>query len=302
MARLDLTEANGWIAEEHDSAVVKTVQATSAIEAVARRVGMTTDAKSVPRLIGDEPDVIAEGGTYTEAAATFDDVTLIARKFGNMYNISEEDVQDSFVDVLNEFKLDFANGFARKFDNAALGVTAASNGGTVPFDSVYRVVSQASDVATRRIQTAGAVTLDDLSNALGVIESGDYWSDADTVVIAHPSLRGSLRVMLDGAGHLVQQYTDPLGVTRENLFGYRLEWSNGAKTNATASSAPTGNPLVIFGSRKLLLNGVRSGPESMVSRDAKFDTDGVLLKCRARRGFAVAKAEGFSVVEVTAAP
>lgn len=301
MARLDLTEANGWIAEEHDSAVVKEVQATSAIEAVARRVSMGTDAKAVPRLIGSEPSVIAEGATYPEATATFDDVVLTARKFGEIYNISEEDVQDSFVDVLNEFKLDFARGFARKFDNACLGVTAASNGGTVPFTSVYREVSQYNS-ASNLIQTAGAVTLDDLSNVLGLVEVSKYWADSDTVVIAHPSLRGSLRVMKDSGGNLVQQYTDPLGRTRENMFGYELVWSYGAKTNATASASPTGNPLVIVGSRRLLLNGVRSGPESIVSRDASFTNDGVLLKTRARRGFAVAKPEGFAIVEVTAAP
>lgn len=301
MARLDLTQANGWIAEEHDSAVVAEVNRQSAIEAVARKVTMGTDTKSVPRLIGDEPDVIAEGGTYTEAAATFDDVTLLAKKFGNLYHISEEDVQDSFVDSLNEFKQDFARGFAVKFDNACLGVTAASNGTTIPFTSVYREVSQYNS-ASNLIQTAGAVVLDDLSGGLGLIEGSRYWSDADTVVIAHPSLRGSLRVMKDGSNNLVQQYTDPLGKTRESIFGYPLVWSFGAKTHATATSTPTGNPLAIFGSRRLLLNGVRSGPESMVSRDAKFDTDGVLLKCRARRGFAVAKPEAFAIVEVTAAP
>lgn len=301
MARLDLTEANGWIAEEHDSAVVAEVNRQSAVEAVARRVGMNTDAKSVARLIGDEPDVIAEGGTYTEASSTFDDVTLTAKKFGNLYHISEEDVQDSFVDVLNEFKQDFARGFATKFDNACLGVTAASNGTTIPFTSVYREVSQ-YNTASNLIQTAGAVTLDDLSGGLGFIEGSRYWADNDTVVIAHPSLRGSLRVMKDGSNNLVQQYTDPLGKTRENLFGYDLVWSFGARTHATATSTPTGNPLVIFGSRKLLLNGVRSGPESMISRDAAFNTDGVQLKCRARRGFAVAKPEGFAIVEVTAAP
>lgn len=301
MARLDLTEANGWIAEEHDSAVVQEVNAQSAIEQVARRVSMSTDAKSVPRLIGDEPDVIAEGGTYTEAAATFDDVTLLAKKFGNMYHISEEDVQDSFVDSLNAFKQDFARGFAVKFDNACLGVTAASNGTTIPFTSVYREVSQYNS-ASNLIQTAGAVVLDDLSSGLGLIEGSRYWSDNDTVIIAHPSLRGSLRVMKDGSNNLVQQYIDPLGRTRDQIFGYDVVWSFGARTHATATSTPTGNPLAIFGSRRLLLNGVRSGPESMVSRDAKFDTDGVLLKCRARRGFAVAKPEAFAIVEVTAAP
>lgn len=301
MARLDLSESNGWIAEEKDSAVVAEVNRLSAVEATARRVTMNTDAKAVPRLVGDEPDVIAEGATYGEASATLDDVVLTARKFGIIYNVSEEDVQDSFVDVLNTFKMDFAGKFARKYDNACLGTTAVGNGGTVPFNSVYYEVSQ-YNTASNLIQTAGDMTLTDLNNGLGLVEASTYWDDGDTIVIAHPTLRKALREMEDANGALVQQYTDPLGRTRENLFGYELAWSYGARTSATATATPSGNPLVIFGSKRLLLNGVRSGPESKVSRDAKFDVDGVLLKCRARRGFAVAKPEAFSVVEVTAAP
>jgi HK97 family phage major capsid protein len=301
MARLDLTEANGWIAEEHTGPVIAVTQQVSAIENVARRIQMHTDAVSVPRLVGGSPSVIAEGATYPDATATFDDVTMVARKFGEIYWISEEDVQDSFVDVLNTYKLDFATSFAKMYDNAALGTTAASNGGTVPFESVYRAVSQYNS-ASNLIQTAGVVNLDDLSGALGIVETGNYWSDSDTVVIAHPSLKGSLRVMKDSSNNLVQQYVDPLGKTRENMFGYDVVWSYGARTSATATAAPAGNPLVIIGNRKHLLNGVRSGPESIVSRDAKFDTDGVLLKTRARRAFAVAKAESFAIVEVTAAP
>ncbi len=301
MARIDLTESNGWIAEEKDSAVVAEVNRLSAVEAKARRVNMTSEAKAVPRIVGAEPGVVAEGGTYGEASATLDDVVLTAKKFGLIYNVSEEDVQDSFVDVLNSFKLDFAGKFARKYDNACLGVTAAANGTTIPFTSVYRDVSQYNS-ASNLIQTAGDMTLTDLNNGLGLIEASTYWDDADTLVIAHPTLRKLLREMEDANGALVQTYIDPLGRTRENLFGYDLAWSYGAKTHATATATPTGNPLVIFGSKRLLLNGVRSGPESLVSRDAKFDVDGVLLKCRARRAFAVAKPEAFSVVEVTAAP
>jgi HK97 family phage major capsid protein len=301
MARIDLNQSNGWIAEEHDSAVVTESNRLSAVESNARRVRMTTDLKSVPRFVGEEPDVIAEAAAYDEADVTLDDVTLTARKFGKIYRYSEEDVQDTFVDLLNESKADFARHWAVKFDNAALGVTAAANGGTVPFTSVYREVSQYNS-ASNRIQTAGPIELDDLSNGLGLVETGDYWDESDAIVIAHPSLKGSLRVMEDANGNLVQQYTDPLAPTRETLFGYRIVWSWGARTHATATSKPTGNPLVIFGNRRLLLNGVRSGPESMLSREAEFRTDEVLLKCRARRGFAVAKPSAFSIVEVTAAP
>lgn len=301
MARLDLNQANKWIAEEHDGVVVHEVQAKSAIEQVARKVVMGTDTKSVPRLIGDSPDVLAEGAAYTEAAATMDNVILTAKKFGKIYSISEEDVQDSFVDVLNEYKLDFARGFANKFDNACLGVTVAADGTNVaPFTSVYSAVTAAADVATRKTTvTKAALKLNHFSDALAVVETSSYFDPSDMVVIASPALKGYLRTLVDGLNNLVLERGDALDVQLDQLFGYPVIWSYGARTSAASSAKPTGNNLVIFGTRKLLLNGVRSGPESIVSRDADFRTDGVLLKTRARRGFAVAKTEGFSIVEVT---
>jgi len=51
----------------------------------------------------------------------------------------------------------------------------------------------------------------------------------------------------------------------------------------------------------MLINGVRGGVESVVSRDAEFTKDGVLLKTRIRRGFAVADASAFAIVEKTSA-
>lgn len=299
MARIDLNQDNGWIAEEKDSAVVREAVKQSAVEANARRVPMTSDLIAVPRFLGDEPDVVAEAALIPEADVTLDDVELRAVKFEKIYRYSEEDVSDTFVDLLNESKINWASSYMKKFDNACLGTTAVKNNLTVPFNSVYHEVSQASDAATRKIATAGVLKLTHLNSGLGVIEGGDYWDDEDMIVIAHPNLRTSLREMQDSAGNLVQQYQDPLGRTRENLFGYNLVWSYGARTSAVATAKPTGNPLVIFGNRKLLLNGVRSGPESKLSDEAEFRTDELLLKVRARRGFAVARAEAFSVVEVT---
>ncbi len=51
----------------------------------------------------------------------------------------------------------------------------------------------------------------------------------------------------------------------------------------------------------MLINGIRGGVESAISRDVDFRKDGVLLKTRVRRGFAVAEADAFAIVEKTAA-
>ena len=116
--------------------------------------------------------------------------------------------------------------------------------------------------------------------------------------MAHPKMLAHIRNMEDNAGKLV--LPNPIAATPGSLFGYPLVVSYGAATSAAATDTPSGNPLLIVGNRQMLINGVRGGVESVVSRDAEFAKDGVLLKTRIRRGFAVADASAFAIVEKTA--
>jgi len=299
MARIDLTEANGYILEEQGSSVIQALLANSAVESYARREAMASRTKSVPRFVADAPEVVAEGGTIPEATATLDEVVLTARKYAKIFHVSEEDVNDSLVDVLNTYKTEWVSRFARKYDNACLGVTAAADGDDgQPFTSVYRAVSQ-FNTGSNLIETDGALSFADINTALGLVESSDKFDAANTVFMAHPKMLAELRGMVDGTGQLV--LPNPIAATPGSLFGYPLVVSYGAATSAAATDAPAGNPLLIVGNRQMMINGIRGGVESVVSRDAQFNTDGVLLKTRVRRGFAVADAGAFAIVEKTAA-
>lgn len=296
MARIDLTEANGYILEEQGSSVVQALLANSVIESFARRENMASRTKSVPRFIADAPEVVAEGDVIPQATATLDEVVLTAKKYAKIFHISEEDVNDSLVDTLSVYKREWASRWARKFDNAALGVSVVADGeDAAPFTSLYASI----DWNDQRIQTAGALTFDDINTALSVVESSEYFDAANTIFIVHPKMLSEIRGLVDGTGALV--LPNPLAGTPGSLFGYPLVVSHGAATSTAATDAPTGNPLLIVGNKNLLINGVRGGVESVVSRDAEFGTDGVLLKTRIRRGFAVARAEGFFIVEKTGA-
>ena len=297
--RTDLTEGNGYIPEEKGSVAIQATIANSVVEAFARRENMASRTKGVPRFVSDAPVIVAEGVDIPNSDTTLDEVVLTAKKYAQIFNISEEDLNDSLVDTLNTYKREWASLWARKYDNACLGVTAAGDGDDgQPFDSVYRVVSQYNS-ASNRIQTAGALTFQDISDALGLAESSKYFDAANTVFIVHPKMLSHIRNMETTGGNLV--LPDPLGARPGSLFGYPMVVSYGAATSAAASAAPTGNPLLIVGNRNMMINGVRSTIESAVSRDADFSKDGVLLKTRVRRGFAVAAAEAFAVVEITAA-
>lgn len=288
----DLSLDNGWIPEQKGSEVLQTVLNTSAVEQVARRENMTSEYKSVPRFDAEGVDVVAEHAVIPVIDADLDEVTLRAIKFANRHAISIEDSRDAIVDELNAFKQRWASNFAVKLDNAALGTVGAGNAGTRPFDSVYQAVG-----AGGRLATAGATTYEDLVGVFGDLEAGDYGDDL--VVIAHPAFAMELRNLKDSAGDRV--VGDPLGAGVPTVFGHALVFSKGARVNATASDRPTGNPLMIVGSRRNLILGVRDGVESQVSDQVRWETDELEVKMRARRGFVVADPTAFRVIEKTAA-
>ena len=299
MARTDFTEANGYILEEQGSNVIQDLIANSAVERFARRENMASRTKTVPRFVSDAPQVVAEGGTIPEASATLDEIVLTARKYAQIMHVSEEDLNDSLPDVLTVYKREWASRWARKFDNACLGVTAAGDGDDgQPFTSLYRAVSPGS-AGANLIQTGGALSYEDINNALGIAEDSSKFDAANTVWMAHPKMLKEIRGMIKGNNDLV--LPDPLAGTPGSLFGYPLVVSYGAATSTAATDSPAGNALLIVGNRQMLINGVRGGVESVVSRDAEFTKDGVLLKTRIRRGFAVADADAFAIVEKTSA-
>ena len=295
MARIDLTEANGYILEEQGSAVIQDLLANSAVERFARREVMASRTKSVPRFVADAPEVVAEGATIPEATATLDELVLTARKYAKIFHISEEDINDGLVDVLATYKREWASRWARKYDNATLGVSGTVTGtDTVPYTSLYSAINW----TTNRIQTGGALSFEDINNALGIVEDSSKFDAANTVWMAHPKMLKEIRGMVKPNSDLV--LPDPISGTPGSLFGYPLVVSYGAAVSEAATANPTGNPLLICGNRQMLINGVRGGVESVVSRDAEFAKDGVLLKTRVRRGFAVADADAFAIVEKTA--
>jgi HK97 family phage major capsid protein len=297
--RTDLTENNGYIPEEKGSVAIQATLVNSVVESFARRENMASRTKGVPRFVSDAPSIVAEGVDIPNSDTTLDEVVLTAKKYAQIFNISEEDINDSLVDTLNTYKREWASQWARKFDNACLAVNAAADGDDgQPFTSLYRAVYTNPVGTSQIIQTGGAVSFQDISNALGFAESSKYFDAANTVIIAHPKMLAEIRNMETTGGNLV--LPDPLGARPGSLFGYPLVVSYGAALSAAATAAPTGNPLLIVGNRNMMINGVRGGVESAISRDADFSKDGVLLKTRVRRGFAIAEASAFAIVEKTA--
>jgi HK97 family phage major capsid protein len=300
-----------WIPEEWDSKVIMRVNQVSVIESEATPYPMSTDTRHIPRSAGVDVNGVSKGSAYGEDQSENDDVLLTAKKAGRAIRIADEDLQDSNVAILEQKRVDWATSWAKYIDNAALAVTAAESGVTVPYKSVYKAIrttnadtDYTADDNYVATATGSALTYNDLSSVLGKVEGGDYWDEGLTLVIAHPSLRERIRNIKDDDGMpiFVRGQGGDSG-TPDTLFGHRIRWSLGAKTSATAVHNPTGNPLLIVANREFLAIGKRSGPESRVAgpdSGAAFLTDEALLKMRARRAFALTHEKAAAVLEVVA--
>lgn len=294
-----------WIPEEWEtSRVIQSITQISAVEGLAARIAMGSDTKHVPRTAGMGVDVVAKGGTYGEDTSLNDEVLLTACKFGKAARIAEEDIDDSVADVIEAKMMGWGKSYAKMLDNASLAVSAAANGTTVPFTSLYQLLNTTdatlSYTAGTNITTAasaGIPTYGEFSTAVGSVESGDYFDPGAMVAIAHPAFRKSLRGVVDSQSRPI--FNENGAGTPDTVFGVNVRWSLGAKLAATATATPTGRPVMAFVNPELMLLGIRSGPESVFidGRDGLSAlTDESILKMRARRGWAYGHPNGASIL------
>lgn len=306
-----------WIPEEYQGPVISKITQVSAVEALARPVPMGTDTKRIPRSGGMEfVGAISKGSAYTEDGSSNDEIVLTARKLGKVLRVADEDIKDTaqVANIIATKQLDWARAYAIGFDNATLACTGVENGTTVPYTSLYKRLTTA-DAATgytanaNLIQTpaagagSGSITYANLSSLFGIVEQGDYWSDGDMAVVAHPAFRAAMRGLLDDAGRpLFLENQQSVSGPVDQLWGMPVRWSLGAKTSATATDRPAGgNPLLFVGNRQDLVKGDRSGPEYMLAgadSGPAFLTDEALLKVRVRRAFQVAYPAAWAALEL----
>ena len=295
-----------WIPEEEGGPVIQKIQATSVVETAARQEPMSTLTKKVPR----DGGVGFEGATTKGVAIAEDDsdvdtVLLTARKLARIVRLNDEDVEDTsgVANVISQKQLGWATAYGVGFDNSTLAVTAAENGTTVPFTSLYKVLGTtdnglpdgitytANQNIVLGVSGTNADPYGELSDTFSLVEASNYWADSDMAVIAHPLFRKIFRGVVDDNNRpIFQENLAAANGPIDLLFGVRVRWTVGARTSAVGTDKPTGTPLLFVGNTQFLIKGNRSGPEYALAgpnSGAGFTTDQTLLKFRTRRGFAV---------------
>lgn len=302
------SNVEAWIAEEHDSDVLRAVDQTSVIERVARRYPMATDTRQIPRSAGLSVSAVDKGARYGQQQIEADAVTLVAKKLGAIVPINHEDLQDPHVNVLDQVRLNWARSYAISLDNACLGVSGDADSSTRPFVSAYRSLTTSNSrtgyVANDNVIVAasGGVTYDDISSLMAIMEGSNYYEPGKLRVIAHPGARQALRGIKDDNGTpiFVQGQGSQDGGTPSTLFNeLPLEFSLGARVSAEMTDNPLGSRLMFIVNTDFLALGVRSGPESAIATEDSgvgFEYDQALVKMRSRRAFALTQEQAAAVL------
>lgn len=300
----------GWIPIETNPEVIQKVQQASAVERFGHHVPMKSNTKYTPRSGGVHLGRWAKSTSAPADSSGNDSVLLNTDKVGGKVTIAEEDMSDSLANIVKTKSTDAGTSYGKLFDNICLGITAAKATSGWGFDSLYYLLTQ-NETATGytansnlTLAGTGGITYNALSDAFGLYEIGDYFDDAETVVIAHPGFKNIFRkiVDLDGAPILNESSNGTAGGGQGGslkLFGHDLQWSNGCKTSATGSDSPSGNPFIVVGNRQFLQVGDRN-PLAVNFQDSEtgigVDTDENVLYFRARKAFAPGAAGAFSML------
>lgn len=302
---------DNWIPIEYSDQVITRVNMDSAAESEAAVEPMKTNTKEIPRSAGISVTV---GTTYTDDTSTNDKVTLTSRRFIARFQVDEDDLADAEtrMQVIQTKAMDWAISYADTLDNACFGVSAAENGTTAPFTSMYKAL-RTTDSAVSYTADDNYLTWDDdliniastpvgtslyekLSATFKKVESGKYWSLADSLVIAAPGWRDAMRLCTDAQGRPI--FIQGTAGTPDTLFGVRIRWSRGCKVSGSLSGSPTGNDLLYFVNRRYMRLGKRSGPETRTdAARAQDDADNYAVKFRARRAFKLSHQASAAVLE-----
>lgn len=317
MARNNI-DGTGWLVEQRDSSLVKAYRHTSVVDSEFRVINMTSNTVEIPRIEDMDVEFINKGAAYPEDQSSADTVTIRAAKIGGALRIAEEDVDDEkLADYVGEKKASAGSSFAKKVDNAGLGVTAAQSGITVPYTSLYRTLTTAdatTGYAADQNYLGGAdFSADIASEMLELLELGNYYDQANLVWIGSPRFKRFLRDAKDGQGRPLFYSELTTGGRVDRLFDIPIRWTTGAVTTATPQTNPSGaggakgaagNPLFALVQKQAAIVGRRKSLESVVipGRDGLSAlTDEDILKVRARIAVGYTVPEAHAIFEQTSA-
>lgn len=303
---------SAWTPIIWDNEVAQREVQASAVIQYGRPKPMTSNQMEIPRFTNAD---VGGGSQLVEDTNSGDVTDLFSYQYNGKFTLDEAQVEDNPANEVESVSYEWLNSFHISYDNACLGVSAARSATATnyqPYKSVYYAVTHDdTDVGyvanTNYTKTgSGGLTYDYANTGLGLVEATKFWNPMNAVAIMHPTLKRSIRGIKDSQQRPIfvesSNGTAGGGVGPQyELFGVPVAWSFGAQVSPSFKMATTGNPLIIFASRRHLVHGARIDPQAkFISADINANALEHTLQTRARKGFCPTVPQAFSVIEVGA--
>lgn len=303
---------SAWTPIIWDNEVAQREVQASAVIQYGREKPMTSNQMEIPRFVNAD---VGGGSQLVEDTNNGDTTNMFSYQYNGKFTLDEAQTEDNPANEVESTSYEWLNSFHISYDNACLGVSAVRSATATnyqPYNSVYYAVTHDdTDVGytanTNYTKTgSGGLTYDWANTALGLVEATKFWNPMNAVCIMHPTLKRSIRGIKDTQERpiFVESTAGVAGggvVPHYELFGIPAVFSFGAQVSPTYKMAVTGNPLIIFASRRHLVHGPRIDPQAkFISADINANALEHTLQTRARKGFCATVPQAFSVLEVGA--
>lgn len=272
-------DVGGILPDDYASLITNPLRQASVALTAATVITTNSHTVHVPVLTGDVAAAwTAEGAEIAEDDAVFDEVDVTPSKLASLSVISRELAEDSSPEASAIIGQSMAANLARKIDSAFFGSTV-TNG-----PSGIGSLTAAGTTAT---PTGGFVNLDEfVSASMKAYTAGS----SVTAWVASPDDAEALFNLKTGTA-----YNQPLlGVDATQphvrLIGGVPLLVSPDVTAGTVYGIPKAHALVVM----------RDNVRLEVSRDAKFTSDQVVVKCTLRAGFAFPNPAAVQKITVTA--
>lgn len=283
---------SSWTPVEYDPTAVNISVQASALDRVARQMPMGSATKEIARLLGADVHL---GSDLTDDTNDGSTVTMYSTIYNGKKVVDEAEADDAFASVITEATFTWLNNMNITHDNAGLGVSgtrSATPGDGRPFTSLLSALlnndTEAGYTGGANV-TSGAATYANLSTTLQKVEASVFAGNVnELVVIAHPSLRHSLRGIVDSQNRPI--FLDAnANVRQDTLFNLPVTWTLGAKETTSIATALTGTaavPLLFVANRSNLVNGTRMAPQArLIPASQNPDSLAHIVQTVARKGF-----------------
>lgn len=274
----------GSVPVEVANFVIKNVKEQAIALNICQKTEMKSDKKDVP-VLSDTGKAywVEEGEKISTSIHNWKYPRLTAKKLSVIIPVTEEKVEDSTLNVMEELKMGIADAFARAIDSAIFFGTES------PFEKnlIGAIPTENKVTGTDKIDI-------DISGAMGKVENGDY---IPTAAVVPPSMRQKVRDARDQQGNGI---TIQGGISGEQIYNTPMYYVGNKAWDSTKANA-------IVGDFTKALIGVRDDitykvlDQATVGEINLAENGMVALRVTMRLGFTIADEKAFGYVAPKAA-